>query len=311
MAIVAGNEVRSRDYNRAAGGYLFEGSEQRVLATGTATVASTFYDQVQVYQRTLNPTYDLATVIKTRTGGPIVIPRLTADMTTYQPGEGTAITPADPTLSAITLSAYGFKSLTLWSQELDEDEAVNLESLIARTAGRDIGIQAGSAFTVGAGTAGPTGFITACTNGGTAAGTPFFGLDDLTTLFYGLQVPYRQAPGAAWQVSNAALIKMRKFKADTAGTYLWQPSFILGQPDTFMGKPIRENPAMATVASASKSVAFGDFEAYIIREVNGMRVDRSTDYAFNTDQVALKTVWRVDGNLPDVTAIAYMVSHAT
>ena len=310
MAIASGGEVRGREYNKGAGGYLFE---ERSLAPDTtnmvgATISQSFYDQVQVYQRTLNPTYDLATVIKTRTGAPIVIPRLTADQTTYTPGYGTAITPSDPTISSITLNAYGYKSLTLWAQELDEDEAINLEQLIARTAGRDIGIQAGSAFTLGSGTGEPKGFITACTNGGTAAGTPFLNGDDLMSLFYSLAQPYRLSPGAAWQVSNSALQKMRKAK-DTVGQYLWVPSLLVGTPDMFLGKPVRENPAMSAVASASKSVAFGDFSAYIIREVNGFRVDRSTDYAFNTDQVALKTVWRVDGNLPDALAIKYLVSY--
>ena len=252
-------------------------SESRALAPlkqgGGDIIPQGFYDQVQVYQRTLNPTYDLATVIRTNTGNPIPVPRLTADQATSVPGYGTAITPVDPTVSSITLSAYGFKSLTLWAQELDQDEAVNLESLIARAAGRDIGLTAGSAFTLGSGTYEPNGFITAAANGGTASGTLFFTADDLITLYYSRAEPYRMSPGAAWQVSNSAVQKMRKFK-DTVGQYLWVPSLIVGQPDLFMNKPVRENPHMATVASASKSVAFGDFSAYFVREAGGLRVDQ-------------------------------------
>ena len=280
------------------------------LSDGTyaAAVPQTFYDQVQVYMRTLNPTYSVATVIPTPTGSPLIVPRLTADPTVYTPGYGTAITAADPTISSITLVAWGYKSLTYWTQESDQDNAVNLDSLIAMSAGRSIGYMAGSAFTLGNDSAAPNGFITAATNGGTASGSPFFDVDDLISLFYGLAAPYREAPGAVWQVSNAALIKMRKFKSSTGGDYLWQPSFQAGQPDRFMGKPVFENPHMAAAASASKSVAFGDFKAYFIREVNGLRVERSTDYAFNTDLVALKCVWRVDGDLPDTAAIKYLVS---
>jgi HK97 family phage major capsid protein len=65
---------------------------------------------------------------------------------------------------------------------------------------------------------------------------------------------------------------------------------------------------MAAVASASKSVAFGDFAAYHVREVTPMAVAISTEYKFDTDQIAIKTTWRVDGDLPDVAAIAYLVS---
>ena len=36
-----------------------------------------------------------------------------------------------------------------------------------------------------------------------------------------------------------------------------------------------------------------------------------TEYRFSTDEVALRTIYRVDGNLPLTTAIAYLVSANT
>ena len=39
-----------------------------------------------------------------------------------------------------------------------------------------------------------------------------------------------------------------------------------------------------------------------------IRVERSTDYAFNTDLITVKTVLRAAGTLPDAATIAYLVS---
>jgi HK97 family phage major capsid protein len=277
------------------------------LTSGTAIGPQGFAEKVVVYARTLNPTYDLATKIVTSGGINFIVPRLTADLTGYKPGEGTAITESTPTISSITLGAFGYKSLSYWSAEADEDQMINLDQLIANSAGRQLGLDSGSDFTLGTDTTQPNGFITAATNGGTAAGSPFFASGDIISLFYALAAPYRTAPGAAWQVSNAALAKIRKF-TDTNGTFLWQPGLNGGQADRLMGAPIYENPNMAAPASASKSVAFGDFSQYYVREVNGLRVEQSREFKFDTDQVALKCVWRLDGDLPDAIAIKYLVS---
>lgn len=296
--------------------HVSEGFESRALSSSADTVPTSFADFVVTYQRTLNPTYGLATVIRTSNGEGITIPRVTADPAVPATpfAEAATLSAVDPTISSISLNAYKYGSITLWSAELGQDNAVNLESLVATATGRDLGIKVGAAFTTGDGSSKPNGFITAATNGGTAtkalsggtAGT-FFGPDDMLDLKYSLAQPYRLSPSTAWQLSNSAIKKARTFK-DANGQYLWQPSLQIGQPDQFDGHPVFENPAMAAVASASKSVAFGDFAAYHVREVTPMAVAISTEYKFDTDQIAIKTTWRVDGDLPDVAAIAYLVS---
>jgi HK97 family phage major capsid protein len=281
--------------------------EKYAIATSSSITPSLFADKVVIFARTLNPTYDLATKLVTQTGGTLTVPRLTADPSGDIVAEASAISESSPTISSITLGAFGYKAMSYWSAEADQDEVVNLDQLIANSAGRQLGMASGSDFTIGTDTVEPNGFITAGSNGGTAAGSPFFLSTDIVNLFYALAAPYRTAPGAAWQVSNTALAKIRKF-TDTNGTFLWQPGLNGGQADRLMGAPIYENPHMAAVASASKSVAFGDMAAYHVREVNGMRVEQSRDFLFATDQVALKVVWRLDGDLPDVNAIKFLVS---
>ncbi len=65
---------------------------------------------------------------------------------------------------------------------------------------------------------------------------------------------------------------------------------------------------MAAASSANKSVAFGDFSAYIVKSLP-LRVDVSRDYLFNTDQIAVKVVHRIGGTLPDTAASRYLVNH--
>jgi HK97 family phage major capsid protein len=95
---------------------------------------------------------------------------------------------------------------------------------------------------------------------------------------------------------------MAKFR-DSTGQFLYVSANVVGSPDRFLNRPVYENPAMAAVASAAISVSVGDFSKYIVREVVPVRVDRSIEYKFNTDQVALRYITRRDGDLPDTTAI--------
>lgn len=289
-------------------------AEFRALAgqVGTA-IPTVFADFVTVYERTLSPVYAISTVIPTRNGEPIVLPRVTADTTAggTVTAEAGGITEGDLTLSQVTLNAYKRAWTSIWSNELNDDNVIGLESLISAAIARPLGLNWGSAFTLGNDSSEANGFINAGTNGGTAAGTAgnqatdtFFAASDLVDLFYSLAAPYRA--NASWMVSNTALAKMRKFR-DSTGQFLWGPALNPGQPDTFLGRPVYENPHMAAVASAAKSVAVGDFSKYVIRDVLPMRVDLSAEYKFSTDQLALRVVTRRDGDLPDVIAIKYQV----
>ncbi len=53
-------------------------------------------------------------------------------------------------------------------------------------------------------------------------------------------------------------------------------------------------------------MCFGDFSRYAIREVGGLRLERSDDLLFNKDQIALRGKTRVDGVLTDTTAVNYL-----
>ena len=87
---------------------------------------------------------------------------------------------------------------------------------------------------------------------------------------------------------------MRKLNSDD-GAYLYTVN--VGQPDTFAGYSVVENPAMAAVATGAKSVVFGHLPSYKARVAGGIQIAQSSDYAFNTDSTVFRVTMRVDGNL--------------
>jgi HK97 family phage major capsid protein len=272
--------------------------ELRALATDSAIVPVDFANRVAVYERTYSPWIGLATIVPG--GSPLTHPMLTADPTTYTPGEGTAITESTPVINDILITTTSYKTLSYVSNEAMEDEAVDLTNLIARSAARSIGLSFGSAAT--------TAILAGITNGGTASGTPFFDMDDLITLQYSAAAPYREA--GVWVMANGAISKTRKFK-DSEGQYLWQSSNISGQPGGLLGGAPYEDPSLATPASATKSVIYGDPAAGLVIRASAIRVEVSRDARFATDETAIKVVHRLGLGIVDPLALRYLVSANT
>ena len=283
--------------------------EVRALSSAAATVPVTFADFVVVALTEGNPIYDGATKIRTTTGEQITLPRVTANQSAAFVSEGSTITPADPTISSITLYANKLASLTLLSAELVRDAGFDILGTVGRQAGAQIAYVAGSAMTLGTGTVLPTGFVHAATGLSTAtkAGTvtaTFFDALDLATVLYALNPSYRNA-NTVWHASTTAVSKLRKLQ-DLNGQFVFQPAMAAGQPDTLMGYRLKENVHMAAVASASKSVAIIHEPSYYVRELP-IEVASSSDYLFNTNQIALRTLYGVDGNIPDLNAVKVLV----
>lgn len=274
------------------------------FANGGSLWIADFSSRVAVYQRTAAPWFNIASVITADNGRDLRLPTVTADPAAYTPGEGTAITPADPTLGTVTLTTTAYKELNYISAEAEEDEVIGYLPIIARVQGRALGLAASNAFT--------TSILSGATNGGTATGAggagtatnAFFGYEDLISLKYGRAAQYRAT--GVFVMANAAIQKVRKFR-DQNGLYFFQPAIGPGMPDLFDGNPVYEDPNLAAPASATKSVLFGDPQSVVIKQVP-LRVAVSTEYAFNLDNIAIKSVHRAGAAVWDAPGIAYLVS---
>lgn len=291
-------------------------AERRALATSTATVPVSFADTVTVYARQLSPILGLATVVTRPSGNPVILPRLTSDPATggTPTAEAAAISAADPTLSSVTLTPRKFASLTLWSAELEADTGIAaFGDLIAQSVARDLSLGYGALLTSGTGTTVPLGYTQSAGIAGTAIGTAvaggasFFGWADAAKLYGTLAAPYRE--NASWVVSETAFAAMLQWR-DASGRPLFMETTSAGAPATLLGRPVFVDPALPALGSASKSVYLGDFSRFYVYRT-GLRIDVSREFAYDTDQIALRVIERLDGALIDAAAVKTMVSAAS
>jgi len=284
--------------------------EKRTITSSDNTVPKSFYDEVFSVARLAGPMLDVSQVISTTSGEDLTIPTLTAYSTATIKGEGSAIADSEPGFSSITLGAYKYSFLVPVSNELLVDAGFNLSSLIAEQAGNAIGFGVNAGLTNGTGTVEPTGVVNA-SGSGITGGTSVdgaFTADNLIDLQYSLDGAARRLPGVAYMAAGSTIGAMRKLK-DDAGQYLYQVN--VGQPDTFAGYNVVENPAMDEIALDAKSVVFGHLPSYKVRMAGGLQIAQSTDYAFNQDVTTFRVLMRVDGNLTHAGHIKSFVGAAS
>lgn len=283
-------------------------AEKRDLTKGTTTagghtVPTSFYGTMWEHLRDNSAILSAgATVITTDGGESLEIPTTTSHGAGALVAEGGAIAESDPAFAKRTLGAYKYGQLIQVSRELVEDTGVDLLGYLARIAGENIGNALGVHLVTGDGSSKPTGITTSVSAGVTGsaavAGVPTF--DNIIDLFYSVIAPYRRKATAGWLMKDASAGYVRKIK-DGNNNYIWQPSVIAGQPDLLLSKPVFTDPNVAAIAADAESILFGDMSAYHVRVVNGVRFERSDDFAFSTDLVTFRAVLRADGLLVDQT----------
>ena len=169
-----------------------------------------------------------------------------------------------------------------------------------------MGYAINNALTVGTGTVQPNGIVNRA--GSALTGTSLNPTaDNLIDLVYSVDTAGRRLPGTGFQMNATSIANVRKLK-DNSGQYLFTPSLSADARDLLLGYPIYENPAMATAASAVKPVIFGHLPSYYVRQVGGLRLDRSDDFAFSNDLVTFRATFRVDGNLIQTSHVKYFKS---
>ncbi|WP_190122808.1 phage major capsid protein [Streptomyces inusitatus] len=309
----ARGEMRHIDIAKP-GGVAFRDLVKGTATAGGNTVPTSFYGRLMAHLIEVSGIMMAGpTVLSTASGETIEIPVTTAHSTASLTAEAAPIGESDPAFAKRTLSAYKYAVLLQAATELLTDTGVDLEGYLAMQAGRALGNAFGVHAITGDGSSKPSGVITLATTGKTG-GTGVAGAftaDDLIDLYYSVIAPYRNSGSCGWLMRDTTLGAARKLK-DLNGQYLWQPSLQVGAPDLLLGKPVRTDPNVAAVATAARSVAFGDFSQYFVRMAGGLRFERSDDYAFNSDLVTFRAIIRADGLLVDQTgAVKSFVGGAT
>jgi len=303
LGIVPGGELSIR-LNRKAPRTL---AEARAMDSSTATEGSEFIPQEfrNELEEALLEYGDLreyVTVMRTATGAALPMPTMNdTGNKGSQIAEDTDNSADEtlPTTGSTTLNAFKFTSNpVLVTQELLEDGAFDMASIITSALGMRLARIQNEKITTGSGSSTPNGIVTAATAGRTATSVTAISYTDLLLLLYSVGGAYRRNGRF---VMNDAIIPSLRLIKDDAGQYIFRPSLEIASGETILGKQIVFNNEMASsIAASAITVLFGDLSKYMIREVNTVRVYRLVErYRLENDADAFVAYMRFDGDLLD------------
>lgn len=212
---------------------------------------------------------------------------------------------------ALPVYKYSSKQIAL-PLELIQDSAIDVIALVvARIAMRIARVQ-NRHNTVGTGTNQPFGVITRAGVGkvGATGQTTIVTYDDTIDLKHSVNRAYRTR--ARYMMNDLSVATISKLK-DTTGRPIWTPAITADAPDLLNGHAVTINDDVAPMAANAKSLAFGDFSQYTIRDVqNSTTMRRFDDSAFALKgQVGFCGWTRSGGNLLEPAAVKVFQNSAT
>lgn len=249
-----------------------------------------------------------ARVIRTTTGGTwnhvYTDDTSTAALLT---AEASATTVQDFSFSRIQLGAYTYRSQANFSLEFIQDESVDVLGEVNSMLGIRMGRAINTAFTTGDGSSKPTGILASsggAPSGKTAASATAITAIELLDLIHSVDPAYRTGPNTAFMFNDSTLAAIKKLQLGSSDSSpLWVPSMRDGEPGTIWGFPYVVNQDFPTIATGVKSIAFGDWSYYVVREVRQPTFVRLNElYMANLTQGFL-AFSRYDGKLVPVGAI--------
>lgn len=288
---------------------IFRGQEQRLAtyvnltaATGGYTVPTGFVANLERAMLAFSPLRGVADVIRTASGNALHWPtandtsnkgELLAEETTV--GDALAPSFGEKIFNAFKMSSKP----VLVSSEILEDSAFDLSQVISSMLGERLGRIEADYFTTGTGTGQPGGVVAEATTGKTTSGQAVITIDEIIDLVHSVDPAYRTNPSCCFMASDGVWQYIRKI-ADGDGHHYWQPAVTLGQPDMLLGYRCVTNQSMAaSVAHSAKTMLFGDFSKFKIRDVGSIRLRRLVERYADTDQEAFIAFSRVDSGVID------------
>jgi len=115
-------------------------------------------------------------------------------------------------------------------------------------------------------------------------------------LIYSLDGSLRRLPSFALLANSTSIAALRKLK-DGSGRYIFDVGVGQDARDLVLGVPGIEAPSMPSVGTARTPLAVGDLKSIYVRNAGGLQVDRSDDFAFQTDLSTWRATQRLDSRL--------------
>lgn len=270
---------------------------QNSTSAGGYAIQDAAMREVEVALLAFGGMRQVSTILRTDTGGPLPIPTVN-DSTNVGSliAEGVTATKLDAAFSQLVLDAWKYTSKeVLVSVELMQDNSVNLPQLLGRILGERLGRITNTHFTTGTGTGQPNGVVAAATfTQATTTNTTGITYTNLLNLYHSVDPAYRA--NGKWMMNDNSISKI-KLLLDSQGRPLWLPGLVDRAPDTIFGSPYVINQDMATMTISAKSILYGDFSKYWIRDVRDFTLLRLDERYAEFLQVSFLAFMRTDGDL--------------
>lgn len=252
----------------------------------------------------------IADVTQTESGAPIQYPN--SDGTTEEGeiiAENATATDLDLSFGFVMQQIYKYSSKVVPVPiELLMDSSIDVEALVNQRLVTRLGRITNKHFTVGDGAGKPKGIMVAAPVGVTATN----GTSQVTSVVYSSLVDlqhsvdpaYRERGTCRWMFNDTTLRQIRKI-VDGQSRPIFVPGYETGSPggapDRLLGSPIQINQDVAAMAASARSIAYGDFSTYKIRDVLAVTLQRFSDSAYaKKGQIGFLAWLRSGGAYTDV-----------
>jgi HK97 family phage major capsid protein len=217
----------------------------------------------------------------------------------------------DLALGHVDFGAYkGTTGLIRVSLELMQDSAFSIEQFLTESFAQRMGRGYEYYLTNGSGVNAPTGILPSIAASGATpvsaqgsavsdgvvgnTGANSVGYEDLVNLIHSVDPTYRR--GARFMFHDTTLRHL-KTRLDKFGRPLWVPGVKDNEPDTIAGYKYVINQSFPTIAASATSVAFGDFQKFVVRKVKDLQVLRLDERFADYGQIAYVAFSRIDSKL--------------
>lgn len=231
--------------------------------------------------------------------------------------ENGAATGADITFGTVAVNPYKYSSKKIalpW--ELISDSAIDVVGFVTNRLAQRLGRITNTHYTTGDGSSKPYGVVARAAEGkvgatGQATSVTYASLVDLV---HSVNRAYRD--GAVFMMNDASVAAISKL-LDGSNRPIWVPDANAGisggRSGTLLGFPVVTNDDVAVMAANAKSILFGNFSYFKIRDVAGsVQMRRFDDSAFALNgQVGFCGWMRTGSNLVDTGAVKYFQNAAS
>lgn len=224
-------------------------------------------------------------------------------------GQGSGDTVKDLTFAEKIWKAWSYSTgLVKWSWESFDDLSFDIvaatREILAERMARGLNYD----FSVGTDTTMPQGLFVGATAGKTAASATAVTRAEIVDLIHSVDKAHRNGPKCGFMFNDTTLAAFKKLTIGTNDDRpLWQPSVREGEPDRLEGHKYWINNDAPAMTTGLKSMLFGNFDKYAIRQTGSYIMGRSDERYFEERAVAFSLFARFDGRYLDTAAVKYLI----